>query len=238
MKVSILIPYYGDRRRQLERSLPFLERQTYPNYETILVDDGSSNLSGLEHRFDKYFALRKGTVPIRSPNNSLRKAFELSDGDFIICSQPELLIPFDAVEKMLSLSNHNRRNVATQYHLTAEALVHLDGVLGWQHDFKKIKSIPGFMSITTPWAYTNINAPTYRNHFSFSGSTRERFEKYLIPQVEEWGMEDVWVYKKEVENGEPCVPIEIETYHQEHDRVYGTIPEYSVRIQRIRNALY
>ena len=35
----MIIPYYGDRRRQLENSLPFLENQTYSDYEIILVDD-------------------------------------------------------------------------------------------------------------------------------------------------------------------------------------------------------
>jgi len=119
MKVSILIPYYGNRRFQLERSIPFLENQTYPDYELVLMDDGKSDLpDDLIGKFDRYIQLRVGDVPIRSPNVALRTGFAESDGDFIITSQPELLIPYDAVERMVAEANMNRRNVATQYHLT------------------------------------------------------------------------------------------------------------------------
>ena len=52
----------------------------------------------------------------------------------------------------------------------------------------------------------------------------------------EWLMEDIWVHAKELKAGETAVPIDIEVYHQEHERVYGTRPEYSVRIQRIRDS--
>ena len=245
LKVSILIPYYGNRYYQLQKSLHFLCNQTYKNYEILLLDDGKRN--DADHSPDDllqgsekitHWKLRHGKVPIRSSNMALREGYYLSDGDFIITVQPELLIPYNAVEIMVK-GNLERRNVATQYHLTNNQINYLygDGIVsGWMNDFDKIKNIVDFMSTVTPWNHTNFHAPTYRNHFSFSGSTKERFGKYLIPQTAEWMMEDAWVHEQETNAGESAVPIDIEVYHQEHERIYGTITEKSVRIQRIQDS--
>ena len=125
MKVSIIIPYFGDRKKQLERSLTFLENQTYPDYEIILVDDGARDgLLKLKKPF-RCFKIRADNSYSRSPNTALRYGFSKCSGDFIIVGQPELLVPYDAVEKMLALSDMSRRNVAVQYHLNAEQVYHL-----------------------------------------------------------------------------------------------------------------
>ena len=202
------------------------------------MDDGAGDgLPKLKKPF-RCFKIRADNSHSRSPNTALRYGFSKCSGDFIIVGQPELLVPYDAVERMLILSDMSRRNVAVQYHLNAEQVYHLFLMVGWEQDFEKIKFISNFMQTRTPWGYTNAEAPNYRNHFSWSGSIRERFKEYMIPNTEEWGVEDVYVHAKELENGEPCLPIDIEVYHQEHERVYGTIPEYSVRIKRIRASLF
>jgi len=248
IKVSILIPFYGNRYYQLKRSLPFLCNQTYKNYEVLLLDDGKQrdedrSPDDLVEKGGKirHIKLREGKVPIRSSNMALREGYKLSKGDFIIPSHPELLIPYNAVEIMVK-GNLERRNVATQYHLTNIQVNRLfgdggDGIVsGWMDDFNKIKGLSDFMSTLTPWNYTNFHAAGYRNHFSFCGSTKERFGEYLVPMTNEWLMEDIWVHAKELKAEEVAVPIDIEVYHQEHERVYGTRPEYSVRIQRIRDS--
>ena len=153
MKVSILIPYYGDRRRQLERSLLFLENQTYPDYEIVLIDDGAKEELPEFSDKVKYFKIRADGVPSRSSNTALRYGFKKCSGDIIIAGQPELLVPYDAVEKMITLSDMSRRNVAIQYHLTAEQIHSLPW--GWEDDFERIKSVPNFWATMTPWLYTN-----------------------------------------------------------------------------------
>ena len=244
-KVSILLPYYGDRYSQLEKSLLFLCNQTYKNYEIIFLNDGRQKTTDRDptemvtHSKIKHFHIRKGIVPIRSPNIAYRLGFYNCDGDFIITTHPEHLVPYDAVSRMVKWADFGRRNVATQHHLTPEQIYYLfgDGLkTGWKKDFRKIKDVPGFMATRTPWGYTNFDAHTYANSFSWSGSTRERYNKFLIPPTEEWGKEDCYVIDMEKELGEPSVPINIDVYHQEHDRVYGTITEASVRIQRIRES--
>ena len=92
------------------------------------------------------------------------------------------------------------------------------------------------MDTVTPWGYTNYECKNYRTHFSFAGSTRKRFEEFIIPETEEWGQEDNYVHKIELERGEPSVGIDIEIYHQEHERVYGTRTSESVRIKRIQES--
>ena len=238
MKVSVVIPYFGNRRQQLKCSLPFLMNQTYPDYEVILVDDGArSGLPELDKSI-RYFKIRADNSPARSSNTAIRYGVAKCSGDFIIMGQPELLVPYDAVERMVSLSDIKRRNVAIQYHLNIKQAHYLSISNDWMHDFEKIKNVSSFWGTQTPWGYTNMETHRHRNHFSWSGSTRERFEEYMIPDTEEWGAEDVYVHVKELENGEPCLPIDIEVYHQEHERVYGTIVEYSVRRQRIRNSMF
>jgi len=247
MKVSILLTFYGNRYYQLERSLPFLLNQTYEDYEIIFIDDGLMNENDLspkellDHPKVKYFQLRAGIQLPRAPNKALRFGFYNCDGDFIITSQPELLIPYDAVETMITKGNLKRRNVAIQYHLTLEQIHYLFGEglsLDWKNDFSKIKKVPNFMDTMTPWGNTNYNRPKRRNHFSFSGSTRERFEEYMIPDTEEWIREDAYVHELERSRKELSVPIDIEAFHQEHERVYGTRIDTSVRIKRIRESRF
>ena len=236
MKVSIIIPFYGDRCHQLERSIPFLDNQIYDDYEVILVDDGANGeLPELGEHF-KYVFLRDYSEYIRAPNIAIHRGFEESSGDFIIMSQPELLVPYDAIERTLNLSDMDRRNVATQFHLTFQQVNYLKTINGWKDNFDLIKSVPDFWSTTTPWLYINQASPGYRTHFSWSCSTRERFEKFMIPVTEEWGNEDCYVHAREADVGEPSVGLNLEVYHQEHERVYGTRPEYSVRMRRIMNS--
>lgn len=243
MKISILIPFYGDRYCQLKRSLPFLLNQTYENYEIIFIDDGLMNETDLsprellDHPKVKYLQLRVGRPLPRSPNKAFRFGFHNCDGDFIITSQPELLIPYNAVETMVTQGNLERRNVATQYHLTLEQIHYLySGDMSWENDFSEIKDLPNFMATVTPWGHMNYIRQEHRNHFSFSGSTRERFNEYLIPDTDEWMRDDAYVHEMELSRNEPSVPIEIETFHQEHERVYGTRIERSERIKKIRES--
>ena len=85
MKVSILVPFYGNRYYQLKRSLPFLLNQSYDNYEILLLDDGKlrdedrspGDLFEKERKI-RHIKLREGKMPIRSSNMALREGYKLS----------------------------------------------------------------------------------------------------------------------------------------------------------------
>lgn len=245
MKVSILIPYYGDRYLQFKRCLPFLLGQTHKNFEILVLYGGKRQETDRDprdllpkSRKVKFIALRDGVVPHRASNKAFRAGFEQSKGDYIIAGGPELLVPPNALKTMIN-GNLKRRNVPTQYHLTdiqAHSLFENNIPLGWRKDFNKIKELSNFQATETPWRSPNLMAPTIRNHFSFSGASREHFEKYMVPDTDEWGMEDSWVHKQEGLAGESSVPIDLEIYHLEHERLWPEGIETSVRIERIRKS--
>jgi glycosyltransferase involved in cell wall biosynthesis len=236
LKISVLIPYYGNRRVQLANTMRFYNNQTYENYEIILVNDGA--IGGLPELGDKFklITLRDEGAPIRASNMAYHAAFEESDGDFIVVCHPEILIPYDALEQLIENADMSRRNVATQFYLTSKQVAELKTIPGWEEDFDKIKHVADFWNTQTPWCYTNKDAVNWHNHFSFSGSIRERFEEYMIPKTEEWCHEDVYVHELEMERGELSVYCGIEVYHQEHPRVWPHREHKSVRIERIEQS--
>jgi cellulose synthase/poly-beta-1,6-N-acetylglucosamine synthase-like glycosyltransferase len=105
MKVSVLIPYYGDRYYQLKRCLPFLLEQTHEDLEILILYGGKRKESDRvpTDLFDEtskvqFITLREGVGASRSPNKAFRVGFERSKGDYIIAGGPELLVPYDALE--------------------------------------------------------------------------------------------------------------------------------------------
>jgi glycosyltransferase involved in cell wall biosynthesis len=245
MKVSILIPYYGDRYYQLKRCLPFLMSQTHKNFEILVLYGGKRQESDRDPRDFlprskkvKFIALREGVVSSRSPNKAFRTGFEQSKGDYIIAGGPELLVPPNALKKMMEVGLE-RRCVPIQYHLTdiqAHSLFEKNIPAGWREDFNKIKELSNFQATETPWNSLNYHAPTIRNHFSFAGFSRSRFEEYLLPDVSEWDHIDSFIVEKEQFLGEGPIPADLEIYHLEHERLNPTIEETSVRVQRIRRS--
>lgn len=248
MKVSLIVCYYGDRYRQWKLSSHFLEYQTYDNYEVIVINDGHVGKIP-EMPSDKfvYAVSRPEGSEARGANIPYLKGYDLSTGDFIISVCPELIIPYDGIERMLNLAYMDRRNVARQYHIVEKHIDYMDKNLpDWRNNFDLIKEVPGIMEIETPWGYTNAFAEDYRNHGNFSGMTRKRFEKYMIPVTEEWGFGDAYTHVRELENGEPSIPIDITVFHQEHESRYNFVEydnrvlpppvEKSVKIKRIERS--
>jgi hypothetical protein len=131
------------------------------------------------------------------------------------------------------------RCVPIQYclsHEHAHSLFEKNIPFGWRDDFNKIKRLPDFQATETPWNSPNLVAPTIRNHFSFSGFSRERFEEYLLPDVSEWNYIDAYIVEKENLSKERPFPVDLEIYHLEHERLNPRIEEFSVRIKRIQES--
>ena len=243
--VSIIVPIFGDRNQfyQAQNGLLCLERQTYKNFEVIIVDDGAYfELSFPDDRFI-YIDLRSPGSDVRSSNISFLEGFSHATGDFIITLHPEILIQSNAIEMMLDKAVRNRRNIPIQYHLSLE---HIQSkkfkeiLIG--DNFDEFKELPNFWSTKTPWNYLNDYAPSQHMHFSFCGQDRKGWLKYgeFLPRTEEWYQEDCWWHDKEKEYHDYPNPLELEIYHQWHPRCYGELndeTEASVRIKRIRGLL-
>ena len=242
MKASIIIPYYSGRRKQFERTMFTLSKQTHEDFEVIVIDDGSDDYDEhleIENKYvvGMYHLLRERGAAPRSPNMAYRKGYELAQGEIIILSNPEVLVPFNALKVMLINMKTDRRNVPVQYHLTYKQLKAIDTV-DWRTNIHKLIGLPDFWSTQTPWLYTNAEAHQHRNHLNFCGATREVWDRYdFMPATDEWMNMENWLHPMELRDGYPATGIGIEVYHQEHPRHYGSGAEkkYSARIQRMRD---
>jgi glycosyltransferase involved in cell wall biosynthesis len=104
-KYSIVVPVYN-RPQELEELLTSLTRQTYKNFEVIIVEDGSSVTS--EKVFEKFTSslnLFYFFKPNTGPGPSRNFGFEKARGVFFAVFDSDCILPptyFEAVEKFMT----------------------------------------------------------------------------------------------------------------------------------------
>lgn len=252
VKISILIPYYN-RAEQFARSLLLLGRQTHGAIEVLVADDGSHQVEAAEVLFaalqpfipSPYYVwlLRARGAPPRSPNTAWNWLFAKAQGDFIITMHPEIMIGPDAVSKMLADHERPFRSVACQYTIGTEYQYNRIDHLDWQASLGELRRLPDFWTTAGPWHFDNLSAPDYRSHLSFAGNYREDWEfiaKHagvpFLPEVEDpdFLSDDAWLHKQELVLGRPSRGVDVEVYHQWHERIYrADRPQYSARLRRV-----
>lgn len=247
MRASIIIPYYN-RPEQLRRCLWLLLRQTYPDYEIIVVDDGSiyrptdiwmevweaGHTPGLMHMAMP--TIREPGSPARPPNSALRYGYSVAKGEFVVLMGPEHMVPLYALERLVAETPEDRRGVPIQYCLNEFWDV---DACPWQTNLDSLQAFPEFWTHRTDWGYTNEDAPGYRFHLAFSGARRAVWDRYdFLPAwdaVDDWTKDDAWLHGQELAADHlPHLLDDLVVYHQWHPKVYGNIPQYSDRIKRIR----
>jgi glycosyltransferase involved in cell wall biosynthesis len=103
-KYSVIIPVYN-RPDEVEELLESLTKQTFSNFEVILVEDGSSITC--EKVFEKYssrFSIRYFFKPNSGPGPSRNFGFEKAVGDYFIVFDSDCVIPstyFEEIEAFL-----------------------------------------------------------------------------------------------------------------------------------------
>jgi glycosyltransferase involved in cell wall biosynthesis len=108
IKYSIIIPVFN-RPQEVEELLSSLLKQTYKNFEVIIVEDGSSNRC--DHVIDLYrdrLKIEYFFKPNSGPGPSRNAGFKIAKGDFFVVFDSDCIIPpgyFDAVEKSIA-ENH------------------------------------------------------------------------------------------------------------------------------------
>jgi hypothetical protein len=243
LSVSILIPHYN-RPDLLRRSLWLLTRQTARlEIEIIIVDDGSQESTNhLQDEFPevRWMQARPAGSPPRSPNMAWHMAYAEAKGNFIILSQPEILVPLNGVDVMLAGHEPGRRSVPTLYLIpTPYQQNRIDGV-DWRANLDELQKLPEFWSDQGHWGYTNREAPGYANHFGFTGQFRSEWDFFgFIPLTEQPGHDDRWMRAREVEAGRIPNHIALNCYHQWHPRLpihksWQGEQAASARIRRIR----
>jgi glycosyltransferase involved in cell wall biosynthesis len=83
-KVSLILTVHN-REQYLEEAIASVQAQTYPHYELILWDDGSTDRSG---KIAAHFAqqdprIKHFTSPQQGRNTALRAAHQQADGDYL-----------------------------------------------------------------------------------------------------------------------------------------------------------
>jgi len=105
IKYSIIIPVFN-RPQEVDELLSSLLKQTYKNFEVIIVEDGSTNRC--DHVIDQYrdrLKIEYFFKPNSGPGPSRNAGFKLAKGDFFVVFDSDCIIPpvyFDAVEKSIA----------------------------------------------------------------------------------------------------------------------------------------
>ena len=104
-KYSIIVPVYN-RPEEVEELLESLTKQTFTNFEVILVEDGSTITC--ENVFEKYvgkLSLQYFFKPNTGPGPSRNFGFERALGDYFVIFDSDCIIPpkyFEEIEIFLS----------------------------------------------------------------------------------------------------------------------------------------
>jgi len=240
MKVSILVPYYN-RINVVERTMWLLTRQDYPNYEIIWVDDGSEeehDVKGFVTIFDmvRYDRIRDAkNAPIREANKAWRRGFEMAEGDFIIITHPEILVPLNAVRLSVEEYEEGLIKVPTLYFICDnEMMLFLDD-LPWKENLDSIQSIPHFWARFTPWGNLNSAMVGWSGHTAFCGLPRSLWEKMGFPPEKERTGSDVrFLNDRRIALGLKNKFNSFAVYHQEHYRIQGSEKSYQVRLAQLQ----
>ena len=108
MFFSIIIPVYNV-ENYLSRCVDSVLKQDFADYEIILIDDGSSDLSG--SICDSYLSKSSKVVVIHQPNSGLSKTrnvgIEVASGDFVVFLDSDDWLVDGCLEKLFDQISNN-----------------------------------------------------------------------------------------------------------------------------------
>ena len=112
-KVSVIIPVYNV-SLYLEKCLNTVINQTYKNIEIILIDDGSTDNSGI---ICDEFAKKDNRIIVVHQNNmglsgARNSGIKLSTGNYICCIDSDDFVSLDYIEILLQALNSNNTDIA------------------------------------------------------------------------------------------------------------------------------
>lgn len=175
LKISIIIPIYniGD---YLKRSLDTIHKQSYENWECILINDGSTDKSEeicrqyveIDERFKLYNQKNSGSGVAR--RNGLSKA----DGDYICFIDPDDYIDTEAFLNNVKIAEHyNPDIIANGYNELREKTVNqrkhvINGYFNqeeFRENFKKYAEV----GVTALWNKLYKHSFLNKNNLTFTG---------------------------------------------------------------------
>lgn len=103
MKISVIVPVYNA-ERHIEKCVDSILRQTYPNIELILVDDGSSDssLEVCKQLQDKDPRIKVFTKVNGGPSSARKFGVQNATGEYINFVDSDDTIPLDSLQLLFS----------------------------------------------------------------------------------------------------------------------------------------
>ncbi|CCK83183.1 Protein of unknown function [Lactobacillus equicursoris 66c] len=100
-RISVIVPVYNV-QKYLDRCVDSIVKQTYPNLEIILVDDGSKDNSGTMcdgYTDSRIKVIHKANAGLGMARNS---GIEMATGQYIMFVDSDDYIDLDMIEKLYS----------------------------------------------------------------------------------------------------------------------------------------
>ena len=145
--ISIIIPLYN-REKEIDRCLESIRKQSYENYEIIVVNDRSTDsLSRVMKKYKKIFGYKiefyHNQVNHGAPYTR-NKGFRFSKGEYVIFCDADLILKPYTLETMLDTL---RNNPQASYVYTSFIYGFKKFKL-WEFDENKLKEMPYIQSFT------------------------------------------------------------------------------------------
>lgn len=108
MKYSIVVPVYN-RPDEVDELLSSLCKQTYTNFEVLIIEDGSScPCQEVCNKYQEYLDIKYYVKPNSGPGQTRNYGAERANGDYLIILDSDVVVPHDylfEVEKELKTNN-------------------------------------------------------------------------------------------------------------------------------------
>ena len=165
-KISIIIPVYNQSEK-LKKCLASVKAQTFVNYEVVVVNDGSTDLSGSDYKnlvnsyFEKAIVLNQKNSGAPAARNA---GFRQSSGQYIIFCDADVVMRSNMLSVMFK-ELENNLNVSYVYssHKFGFKTFKL-----WDFDVEKLKQMP----------YIHTTSLIRREHFPLWDESIKRLQDW------------------------------------------------------------
>lgn len=240
-KVSYMVSTYN-RQWQLCRSLETLARQTFREFEVIIVDDGSTqDLSHVFSKFRPYLQLktiRRGRPGWTScPSGAFKEALPQARGEVIAIAHPEMMLDYEAMEYIYLGCLGELESDKVHYWtigqpggsemwvslkpLFIDRIFELIDTVDWHTDIRLLQTLPGFWeAVGFSHAPNSWHAAKDDYPWWFVGGARKDASIWqAMPVFRGHGIIDMWLCDhRRLNDYVEVTPRQPLCYHQPHQK--------------------
>lgn len=108
-KVSVIVPAFNEEVNAI-RTVNYLLKSTYPDFEVIFVDDGSKDntFNIVNTAFENNSKVKVLTKPNGGKAAALNFGIEYASGEILVCIDADTILPADAISRMIPFFEDSR----------------------------------------------------------------------------------------------------------------------------------